>query len=282
MKQKNARSLDAIADDINRLKRANIFDIGDLLVEAKAQCEHGEWLDWLSAEFEWASVDTAERYMKVAKLSAQFRSVRNLKLAATTLYRLVDHEDEDELPAILKELTKHATKTRLKPVEANRVMQVGIGRHRFGNHPDATLEKLVDLDQHNHTSWYEGAVLALQERNPKTSEAADAIVDEIEQEAERILFETDEADADETNDILDGPPPTLPPPTPPEPQKISGTNWAEQEEFDETVREQLRLSTKPIERFVAGSLSCEQIDASIEFLTAISTAKKAKLTEKAA
>src|SRR5665213_66127 len=103
MKQENTRTLDVIADDINLLARGNIFDIGDLLIEAKAQCEHGQWLAWLHAEFDWASVDTAERYIKVAKLGAKFRTVRNLKLAATTLYRLADHENEDDLSAILKE-----------------------------------------------------------------------------------------------------------------------------------------------------------------------------------
>jgi hypothetical protein len=51
MKKRNLRSLADIAaeiDTINESGRKNIFDLGDLLIEAKAQCEHGEWLDWLS------------------------------------------------------------------------------------------------------------------------------------------------------------------------------------------------------------------------------------------
>jgi hypothetical protein len=76
MKRKNERSLDTIADDINQLERANIFDIGGLLIEAKAQCEHGQWMPWLETEFAW-SADTAERYMKVARLGEKFRTVRN-------------------------------------------------------------------------------------------------------------------------------------------------------------------------------------------------------------
>jgi hypothetical protein len=43
--RKNVRPLDAIAEDINKLERKNIFDIGDLLLEARAQCEPGQWLD---------------------------------------------------------------------------------------------------------------------------------------------------------------------------------------------------------------------------------------------
>src|SRR3954451_3562042 len=96
MKRKNERSLDTIADSIHRAERTNVIDIGDLLLEAKAQCEHGQWLAWLSAEFTW-SEDTAARYMKVATLAARFRSLRNLNLAVTTLYELADHEREEEL-----------------------------------------------------------------------------------------------------------------------------------------------------------------------------------------
>ena len=107
MKRKNARPLDTIADDINRAGRGNIIDIGDLLLEAQAQCEHGQWLGWLFAEFTW-SVDTAARYMKVAKLAAKFRSLRNLKVSVTTMYELAYHEGEEDLPTIIEELAKHA------------------------------------------------------------------------------------------------------------------------------------------------------------------------------
>jgi len=112
-KQKNVRTLSEIADAVHSLERTNIIDIGDLLIEAKEQgCERGEWLDWLEAEFEW-SADTAERFMKVAKLAGQFRKLRNLKLGRTTLYELADHDREEDLPAIIEELAKHATKTSL-------------------------------------------------------------------------------------------------------------------------------------------------------------------------
>jgi Protein of unknown function (DUF3102) len=46
-KRKNVRPLDEIADNLHKLERKNIIDIGDLLIEAKAQCEYGQWLDWL-------------------------------------------------------------------------------------------------------------------------------------------------------------------------------------------------------------------------------------------
>ena len=164
---------------------------------------------WLNREFSW-STSTAERKMRVAELGAKFVSLTNLKLAATTLYRLADHENEDDLPAIIEELAKHATKTSLKPREAERVIKVGIGRRRFGDRPDATLVQLVELDQYSGETWYEKAVTALQERNPETDEGANSIINEIEREhwdAEQLKAEeTERRDEvkDETEDILDG------------------------------------------------------------------------------
>jgi Protein of unknown function (DUF3102) len=53
---KNARSLDTIAADINKLERASVFDKGELLIEANEQlCEkHGEWLNWLREQFDYS------------------------------------------------------------------------------------------------------------------------------------------------------------------------------------------------------------------------------------
>src|SRR5262245_56639652 len=117
MTRKNTRTLDTIANDIHTLERKNIIEIGELLLEANAQCEHGEWLDWLLEEFEW-SVATAERYMKVAKLCSNFRNPQNLKLAKTALYELASHKNEEDLPEIIATLAKHATKSRMEVGDA--------------------------------------------------------------------------------------------------------------------------------------------------------------------
>lgn len=60
---------------------------GEALNAAKAQGRHGEWLPWLSTNFE-ASEDTAERYMLVARNSA---TVRNLlvELAEPTMAKVL-------------------------------------------------------------------------------------------------------------------------------------------------------------------------------------------------
>jgi len=285
-KRKN-RSIYTIADDIHKLARTNIFEIGDLLIEAKAMVEHGEWLEWLDEQFEWSDT-TATRYMRVAELSAKFPNLKNLKLTKTTLYELADHNEEEELPAIIAELAKHSTLAQLRPRDGQRYIKIGIGRHRFGDRPAATLVYLVELnDDVLNEDWHPKAVAALQQQNPDTDEGAQAIVDRIEQEHFAAEREAEKAERDaqrsqaeederELTEILDGPGPDLPlPTTPPEPQRISGgTAWAEQEPFEEAVAELLRLSSKPINRFVCGKFSPADIREVGEFLLAVAAANK--------
>jgi hypothetical protein len=280
MKRKNVRPLNAIADNIHQLARGNIIDIGDLLLEAKSQCERGDWLNWLHGEFEW-SVDTAERYMKVAALNAKFRRLRNLKLAVTTLYELADYEeaeqgvpeDQLDLPAIISELAKHASKTRLSPRDARRVIKIGIGRRQHGDHPDPTLVQLAELNRWRQ-AWHEKAVAALLEREPDTDDSASLLVSEVmaEQKAEEAEIKDDDAEQQEVESILDGAPPVLPPSiTPPGPQKFGAdTEWAGQESFADAVATLLDLRTKPVGRFV-GRFSPSELREVADFLLAIAS-----------
>ena len=61
----------------------------------------------------------AQLNARVADLGGKFVKLTNLKLRTTTLYDLADHENEDDLPTVIDELAKHATKTRLSPADAN-------------------------------------------------------------------------------------------------------------------------------------------------------------------
>ena len=51
--------------DLVGAARTCIIEIGRELIKAKAECDYGEWLPWLKAEFGW-SRQTADRYMAVA------------------------------------------------------------------------------------------------------------------------------------------------------------------------------------------------------------------------
>jgi hypothetical protein len=279
----NGRSLDAIADDIHGLERKSIFAIGDLLLEAKSQCEHGDWLSWLSAEFAW-STSTAENYMAVARLRAKFPTVGNLKVTARTLYDLAGRNDDD-LATIVAELAKHATQRRLSVDEAERVIWIGAARHQYGDHPDATLVRLGDGF---HIS--EKAIAALLERNPETEEEAAAIIDEAEaaedeaEDEDDLSDETKSEEELEADRILDGPPPELPPPTPaPEPPEPQGesTPWAGGMELAIAFDKIFRLSTQSATRFT-GRVRPSRVPQVCDFLMAIRAADNAKCADKSA
>jgi hypothetical protein len=176
-RRQNIRSLDAIAADLHNVERTRIFDRGNLLMEAK-DAHPGEFLAWLGEEFEW-SQDTAERYIKVARLGARFRNLRNLHLGRTTLYDLCD-EDDEALPVIIAELAKHATQAHLKPAKARDIISIGRSRFFHGDHPDATQWALAGLDAEGYThSIRAAAVAALKAQNPETDEAADKIIADV-------------------------------------------------------------------------------------------------------
>lgn len=287
MTRKNARTLDVIAGEIHNLERSNLFGKGDLLIEAKDQCEHGEWLAWLDDEFEW-SPDTAEKYMKVAGLSTKFRKLRNLKLGKTTLYQLADHEPEDALPAIIEELAKHATKKHLPPRNAERVIDVGIGRHRYGDHPDATLAALVDLTRYGYrnAAWRERAVAELLRLEPNNDEAAAAIISDVSHQDDGDEGEDDaasgdgdrergEGDDDDIEATLEGAPPNVPPPVTSDDQQKLGTEtvWPEAKEFDSAVTNLFALRGKPVARFV-GRFDSAQLREVADFLMAVVSGSK--------
>jgi hypothetical protein len=283
MKRNNARSLAAIAADLNKLDRKTVFDRGDLLLEARAQCEPGGWLDWLETEVEY-SEDSAEKYMKVSKLaSGRFRNLRNLRLGKTTLYALAYHKPEDDLPAIIKELAKRATSARLRADDAEAIIEIVVARRRFGDHPDATLVRLMQLDGRHHAPWYEKACTALREQEPESDEDADAIVEKVRDEYYADPDDVDaEAEQEEADAILDGDPPILPPPTAPsEPQKLgTDTEWAETGVFAGAVMDLLHLRGKPAKRFV-GKFTTTELREVRDLLSTVENEQEKSNTEPA-
>jgi len=84
------RDLDAIAVDLRRevegADRAwrtaveHAVRAGELLTEAKAQVQHGEWLRWLQAHFPGAP-RPAQDYMRLARHAEDARALERLKRA---------------------------------------------------------------------------------------------------------------------------------------------------------------------------------------------------------
>ena len=280
----NARPLADIADEIQKLERKRIFEIGDLLLEAQSQCPRGEWMAWLQ-EFGW-TWNTADRYAGVAALATKFPNLKNLAVPVTVLYDLLGHDD-DILPAIIKELDKHARSKRpaarvkrLSFRDAERIIAIGIGRHRFGDYPDATLAGLVGVEG---SPWSDEATTVLKECKPQSDEEADALIEAVEQKYSAREAEGTEEDDEQGSDAeseaeatLDGPPPDVPPTAPSGPLSLTaGGSWPEEASFADAVGVLLGLCAKSPVRFI-GRRSVEELTKAAEFLGAVANSTRAE------
>lgn len=90
-----SRKLSVILDDIDAVLKsdtANVINIGTLLIEAKAQVEHGEWLPLLRKRFDF-SERTARNYISAAKYAAEkSATIADLKLSPSVLYALAGRQ----------------------------------------------------------------------------------------------------------------------------------------------------------------------------------------------
>jgi hypothetical protein len=88
--KKEPRPLEVIAGELNSVLKQEIADvikIGGLLVEAKAQLSHGQWLPWL-AEHSPLSKSTVANYVNAYRFAIKFPTVGNLKIHPSALYML--------------------------------------------------------------------------------------------------------------------------------------------------------------------------------------------------
>jgi hypothetical protein len=179
------RELSAIVNDLKTELRAeseSILNAGRLLIEAKEQIKHGEWLRWLEREFD-LSDRTAQNYMRAARFWLKYATVSDLVVlwgAAENLSPSALYTISEEMPLY----TPEAIAAILKEAEGKR----------------------IDEDR----AWEIADSLRPEEELLPDTELEPELQTDEEAEAE------DEAEA-EAMAILDGPPPELPPTEPAQP-----------------------------------------------------------------
>lgn len=270
----NNRGLEDIAADIHDLHRAKLFEIGDLLIEAKAKCEHGGWLDWLEAQFDW-SPDTAANYMKAAELSLKFRKIRNLSVPATVVYYL-DGEDDEVISDAIAKLEAAARQGRVTAEQGREIIDLARTRNEYGDLPEETLKA---IERTKYSIDAEKIVAALKKAQPVTKADAEAVIASVRRQcADEGEADDDDAEAEaeteaeaEAEALLDGPPPPELPaiqPASPEAQKFgteeSRSAWVE--DFDSAVGELTRLKTRSVKEFTSTQFNAEDLMAAAEFI----------------
>lgn len=103
-----ARDLDALAHEINRQQQfaddhfrtslQHALRVGQLLLEAKDQVGHGEWLTWLVANTS-VSDRTARGYMQLARGRGNRRPVADLGLRDALAAIAEPRDEEESLPS---------------------------------------------------------------------------------------------------------------------------------------------------------------------------------------
>ncbi len=202
---------------------ADIVTIGALLIEAQGQLEHGKWFSWLEDNF-GATYRTAINYMNAAHFAAKYETVSDLKLRPTALYLLGGELDN---PHGL--YTPKAIKAILKAAATEWV----------------NAERACDI-----------AKSLLPPPPLRTSEEIEA---ELAFHAEKRAA-AERAERAKVDDILDGPPPELPP------APAATTHDVILPPFDSAVATLAQLQTKPLSSFAATAHPADRLKAVVIFL----------------
>jgi hypothetical protein len=103
-----ARPLDVITTEIGislRSETVCVIKSGELLIEAKAQIKHGEWLPWLAHNFD-LSERTARKYMAAAQYASNRNLGADLNVAPAVLYALAADEYGPKAAAKILKMAK--------------------------------------------------------------------------------------------------------------------------------------------------------------------------------
>jgi len=159
------------------------LDIGQKLMEVKEQLEHGQFRNWLKAEFDW-SVRTAARFMQVA---TKFKNANlaHLDIAASALYLLAEPSTPNEAQKEALELAKQGeniTYAKAKDI---------INQHKEAAKLMASKPGTIDVSS-EAVEW-EASPPAMPRKVAQTVEAESAAV--VEQSKDKLPGKRTEAPA---------------------------------------------------------------------------------------
>ena len=159
----------------NLMRRTNqdIIEIGQKLTDVKAQLKHGNFRNWLKAEFDW-SVKTASRFMQVAE-KFKCDNLTHLDIATSALYLLASPSTLEEARAeALRRVSQgeNITYTKAKTI---------VSKHNKTTKPKP--KKPVTFDVHVETVEWDLTKSTKQDGN-ETSSVPDVFVDPIGKKVE--------------------------------------------------------------------------------------------------
>jgi hypothetical protein len=272
-----ARDLTLIADEIRaRIETVgDIIAIGGLLREAKRQLQHGKFLPWVTAEFDF-SERTARNYMRAYRFATEnaaskSATVADLKLTPSALYFLADRHfsvkdyeqcTADEVALVLNEAAeKRVTRERAEDIiltEKDRKTEQKDDEEALAR----GLKSGADADAADHAAFLKSLE---DEQKPDEPDPLVVIAEEALAATEAATTAAAEADA-----LLDRPS-ELPPPEPapqdsPHDKAILAT-------FEGAITALLGVRTKPLSRFKPTCIPAADLQSIVEFLQQVAAAK---------
>lgn len=151
------RNLEVIENEIIQLKEQtahNIILIGQALIEAKNQLNHGEWGNWLEEKVDFTQ-RTANKFMQLAKTFNVSNSNSISNLGQTKLFLLMDMSDENR-ETFLKEKDVETMTTRELKEEINNFKNISNELERDYNEYQVNISELKEFP--NHAKYFPNIV----------------------------------------------------------------------------------------------------------------------------
>ncbi|HCT64448.1 MAG TPA: hypothetical protein DIC60_04135 [Lachnospiraceae bacterium] len=149
MNEVTVRNLEVIENEIIQLKEQtarNIIMIGQALIEAKNQLNHGEWGTWLEEKFDFTQ-RTANKFMQLATTFNVSNSNSLSNLGQTKLFLLMDIADENR-DIFLEENDVETMTTRELKQKINNFKNVSNELERDYNVYDVNISELKEFPNH--------------------------------------------------------------------------------------------------------------------------------------
>jgi hypothetical protein len=242
MKNRKLSDIESEIGKALRAERKNLFEIGALLIEARAKVDHGGWLPWLEKNF-GKSERTAQNYMMASEWREKNATVANLKLRPSAIYDLASYR---------KSLGGHFC-SDVSYHDVREAVEAEVFKRAKTQWVDS--EDFRSIFQQK--AWVEA----------KRRKAKQSPQPEPEPEPKP-------SDRRTAAEILDGPPPALPPIGAPPPLPRDAKLFSN---LVGTVNNIYGLRTISAEKFVGADVSVERLEFCSTFLHQIAEAKRRKV-----
>ena len=157
MNEVTVRNLEVIENEIIQLKEQtarNIIMIGQALIEAKNQLNHGEWGTWLEEKFDFTQ-RTANKFMQLATTFNVSNSNSISNLGQTKLFLLMDLPDEKR-DAFIEENDIEGITTRELKEKIKNVKNIINQDERDYKEYQVKVSELKEF--HNHEKYFPNIV----------------------------------------------------------------------------------------------------------------------------